>query len=204
MVRSLSGPRARVAFSATFQFDFSCRATLVRVLLLSRLRAILWSLTIVDVAWPPSRSVRWGKCVGDRVCWEGARVSTNVMVRDLVLRAPIVHNSRRLEVVTQRIPIFGVAHVALDTNLVSALHCDGSPRRHAANVDGVALWRRKDGTYPELVHAARSSKYFSRVKRVGVGQLRQRHFSGFWSNHWLNATCDVERSKRGGFGGVKR
>ena len=66
-----------------------------------------------------------------------------------------MHDGRRLEVVAKRLPLFGRAHLApLDTTLVSALHCDGSARRHAADVDGVALSprrRRKEFTYPELV-----------------------------------------------------
>ena len=45
--------------------------------------------------------------------------------------------------------MFGGAQLALDATLVSALHCDGSARPHAANVDGVALVaarRRKELT----------------------------------------------------------
>ena len=75
------------------------------------------------------------------------------MVRDLDLRAPHVHDGRRLEVVAEGLPLFGGAQLALDTTLVSALHCDGSARPHAADVDGVALSprrRRKELTYPEL------------------------------------------------------
>ena len=64
-----------------------------------------------------------------------------------------MHDCRRLEVVAKGLPLFGGAQLALDTTLVSALHCDGSARPHAADVDGVALsprrWR-KELTYPEL------------------------------------------------------
>ena len=67
------------------------------------------------------------------------------MVRDLDLRAPDVHDGRRLEVVAEGLPLFGGAQLALDTTLVSALHCDGSARHHAADR------RRKELTYPEFV-----------------------------------------------------
>ena len=76
------------------------------------------------------------------------------MVRDLDSRAPDVHDGRRLVVVATGLPLFGGAQLALDTTLVSALHCDGSARPHTADVDGVALSprrRRKELTYPELV-----------------------------------------------------
>ena len=75
------------------------------------------------------------------------------MVTDLDLGAPDVHDGRRLEVVAEGLPLFGGAQLALDTTLVSALHCDGSARPHAADVDGVALSprrRRKELTDPEL------------------------------------------------------
>ena len=54
------------------------------------------------------------------------------MVRDLDLRAPDVHDGRRLEVVAEGLPLFGGAQLALDTSLVSALHCDGSARNVVA------------------------------------------------------------------------
>ena len=82
-----------------------------------------------------------------------APVSSNVMVRELDLRAPDVHDGRRLEVVAEGLPDFGGAQLALDTTSASALHCDGSARPHAADIDGVALSprrRRKELTYPEV------------------------------------------------------
>ena len=77
----------------------------------------------------------------------------HVIVRDLDLRAPDVHDGRRLKI-AEGLPLFGRAQLALDTTLASALHCDGSARPHAADVVGVALSprrRRKELTYPELV-----------------------------------------------------
>ena len=84
----------------------------------------------------------------------GARVSSHVMVRGLDLRAPNVHDGRRFEVVAEGLPLFGGAHLAFVSTLVSALHCDGSARPHAADVDGVALpprRRRKELTYPQTL-----------------------------------------------------
>ena len=81
-------------------------------------------------------------------------MATNFMVRDMDLRAPNVHDGRRLEVVADGLPLFGGARLAVDTTLVSPLHCDGTARRHTATVDGVVLGearRRKELTYPELV-----------------------------------------------------
>ena len=90
-----------------------------------------------------------------RVCREaGARVTTNVLVRDLDLPLPVAADNRRLEVVADGLPIFGGSQLALDTTLVCALHCDGSPHTGAADTDGVVLQRarrRKERRYPELV-----------------------------------------------------
>ena len=79
---------------------------------------------------------------------------TNVLVRDLDLVAPNPLDSRRLEVVVDGLPLFGGCQLAVDTTLVCALHCDGSPHGAAADADGVVLQvarRRKERTYPELV-----------------------------------------------------
>ena len=96
-----------------------------------------------------------------RVCREaGARVSTNVFVRDLDTVFHVT-DSRRLEVVADGLPVFGGAQLALDTTLVSALRGDGTARRHAAHRDGVALAEartRKERTYPELGGRRRESK----------------------------------------------
>ena len=89
-----------------------------------------------------------------RICGEaGARVSTNVFVRDLDLLAPNVHDARRLEIVTEGLPLYGGAQLAVDTTLVSAHHCDGTARPGAAHIDGalVVARRRKQRAYPELV-----------------------------------------------------
>ena len=58
----------------------------------------------------------------------GARVATNVLVRDLDLLVPNVHDGRRLEIVAEGLPLFGGVQLVVDTTLVSPLRGDGSPR----------------------------------------------------------------------------
>ena len=89
-----------------------------------------------------------------RVCREaGARVRTNVMVRDLDLWPPLRIDNRRLEVVPDGLPLHGRTQLAIDATLVSALTRDGTASPGADRHDGVALVearRRKERTYPEL------------------------------------------------------
>ena len=173
LLRSQSGPFSGAALSATpSSFPTRIPPHLFRVLLLRRLRLPL----------PPTvRTCRCGRQLDSfghhraacaqsgllarrgfavenavaRVCREaGARVSTNVMVRDLDLLAPQALDGRRLEVVAEGLPLFGGMQLAIDATLVSPLHCDGTARPGAAHIDGVALQvarRRKERTYPELV-----------------------------------------------------
>ena len=61
-----------------------------------------------------------------RVCREaGARVRTNVFVRDLDLLPQGVPYQQRLEVVAEGLPLFHGAQLAIDTTLVSPLRADG-------------------------------------------------------------------------------
>ena len=61
-----------------------------------------------------------------RVCREaGGRVATNLLVRDLYFSVA-VNDARRLEVVVDVLSLHGGAQLAVDTSLVSALHCDGT------------------------------------------------------------------------------
>ena len=89
-----------------------------------------------------------------RICREaGARVSTNIFVRDLDLAPLGGVDGRRLEVVAEGLPVFHGAQLAIDTTLVSPLRADGVPHRQCATSDGAALQaarRRKERTYREL------------------------------------------------------
>ena len=109
--------------------------------------------------------------VAARICREaGGRVTTNVMVRDMDLARPDVHDTRRLEVVVDGLSILGGVQLAVDTTVVSALHANGEARRNAARRDGVALEaarRRKERTYPELT--ARGGRARLIVLGVEVG-----------------------------------
>ena len=53
-------------------------------------------------------------------------VRTNLMVRDMDVPAPNVHDGRRLEVVVDGLPLRGGAQLAIDTTMVCALHRDGT------------------------------------------------------------------------------
>ena len=92
--------------------------------------------------------------VAARVCREaGARVWTNVFVRDMDLAIFDNLDGRRLEVVADGLPVHGGAQVAIDTTMVSPLHSNGVARRGASVKKGLALEaarKRKEMTYPEL------------------------------------------------------
>jgi hypothetical protein len=89
-----------------------------------------------------------------RICREaGARVSTNVMLRDLNLHLPPTDN-RRLEVVANGLPLWQGVQLAVDTTLVSPVSRAGRPQPHCHSTPGAALARarqRKETTYPELL-----------------------------------------------------
>ena len=76
---------------------------------------------------------------GVRICREaGGRVVANAMLREFDLAAPNPRDQRRLEeILVDGLPLFGGAQLAVDTTLVSPLHCDGSPHPRAANEDAV-------------------------------------------------------------------
>ena len=179
LVRSQGGPMAGMSLAAVPSNPHTrIEPQLFRVLLLRRLRLPLPLSSracrcgrLLDVFGHHRASCALAGVLGRRgfavesitarICREaGGRVSTNVLVRDLDLPVP-VNDARRLEVVVDGLPLFGGAQLAVDSTLVSALHCDGSARRGAGDRDGVALVaarRRKERTYPELVrpgHRAR-------------------------------------------------
>jgi len=89
-----------------------------------------------------------------RICREaGARVRTNVCVRDLNVGVLAPTDGRRIEVIADGLPLFHGSQLAVDTTLVSALRRNGQARPGADLRDGVALQaasRRKRETYPEL------------------------------------------------------
>ena len=118
-----------------------------------------------------SRRVYALESVLARICREArGRVRTNLMVRDMDVPAPNVHDGRRLEVVVDGFPLRGGAQLAIDTTMVCALHRDGTPRRQAAECDGVALKaarRKKEATYPELLGPRRRAQLVVIAMEVG-------------------------------------
>ena len=172
MVRSQSGPLSSVPFTA-MPVDRVSRidAEQFRVLLLRRLRLPL-PLSVrtcrcgclLDVLGHHRAACSRSGVLGRRgfavesalaqICREGgARVSTNVMLRDLDISPPQNSDGRRLEVVAEGLTLFGGCQLALDATLVSPLHGDGTQRRGADVTDGAASGEaRKDKarTHPEL------------------------------------------------------
>ena len=172
LIRAQSGPGGGTSFS-TFPSCFLTRidSHLFRVLLLRRLQlplSLAPRLCRCGRPLDPCGHHRAACAVSGvlgrrgfavesaaaRICREGgARVTTNRMIRDMDLGVPIT-DGRRVEVVADGLHLFGGVQLAIDTTLVSTLHCDGSPRRGAAHTDGVTLVaarRRKERTYPEFV-----------------------------------------------------
>ena len=140
---------------------------------------------------PPPSSLRTGWGVGSpltaaRVCREaGARVSTNVMLRDLDLLPQDRPDARRLEVVAGGLLHLG-AQLAIDTTMVSPLRRDGVSRPRSMTVDGASLettksW--KERRYPEL------SGQFGRARLVVLvgtdGQKKLETSCGTWRKRKL-------------------
>ena len=127
--------------------------------------------------------------VAARICREGgARVVTNMMVRDMDLAAPNPNDSRRLEIVADGLPLFGGAQLAIDTTLVSVLHCDGSARARVAHVDSAAVAvarRRKERTYPELVGQRARTRLVVLAGEIG----------GRWSGETRSFLCQLAKAK---------
>ena len=69
----------------------------------------------------------------------GKRAHVTRTVRDLEITEHSRQDRRRFEVVVEGLAVFGGSLLAFDTTLVSVLQRDGSVRRKADQVDGVAL-----------------------------------------------------------------
>ena len=84
-------------------------------------------------------------------------MSTNYFIRDLNIDS-LVADGRRLEVVANNLPLWGGAQLAIDTTLVSPVGSNSTPIPNAHVLDGLAsrrARRRKESTYPELLHSDR-------------------------------------------------
>ena len=207
MVRSQAGPNAGVALSTCPSSPLTrIDSPLFRVLLQRRLSLPLpLSKRICGCGLPNdafghhraacARTGMLGRrgvpleSAAARICREaGGRVATNLHVRDMDLGIPNAADSRRLEVVVDGLPLHGGVQLAIDTTLVSAVKGDGSPRRGAADRDGVALAnarRRKMRTYPELVGAGARARLVVLALEVG----------GRWSSEASNFVKLLARAR---------
>ena len=88
------------------------------------------------------------ECAAAQICHEaGAKVTTIVHVRDILVAVFNNLDGRRLEVVADGLTLWHGAQLAIDTTLVSPLHRDGSARARAADHNGgvlVEARRRKE------------------------------------------------------------
>ena len=110
-----------------------------------------------------------------RVCREaGGRVSCTVFVRDLDVGVPVAGDGR--------LPLFHGAQLAVDVTMVSALWCDGTPHRRAAEEDG---GRREERTYPGLT--GRFGRARLVVLACGVG--------GRWPEEMSNLHLQLAKAK---------
>ena len=139
-LRSQSGPLAGAGLMATPSHDATrIDPHLFRVLLLSRLHLIcLCPLSLapagvavhsIRLATTAQRAVEFWADGGlqlralahEFAMRGGARVSTDLHVRDLDILAPEVHDGRRIEIIAEGLPLFGGAQLAVDLGFCSSL-----------------------------------------------------------------------------------
>ena len=139
---------------------------------------------------------RWKAQLPECAERQGGRVATNLFVRDMDLGVPNAHDTRRLEVVADGLPLFGGVQLAVDTTLVSAIQGDGQPQRGAADRDGVALKRarrKKETTYPELVQPGSRARLVLALEVGGRWSQEARTFVAVARRgpHQVGAACDA-------------
>ena len=125
------------------------------------------------------------ECAAAQVYREaGARVATNVFVRDMDLATFNALDGRRLEIVADGLTLWRGAQLAVD------LRRDGSPKPRAANHDGAALEaarRKKETTYPELAGEGGRARLVVLAAEVGGRwnvETAQFLALAHWSRRW--------------------
>ena len=115
------------------------------------------------------------------MCREGgARVRTNVFVRDMDLAQHDHADGRRLEVVADGLPLFGGSQLAIDTTMVSLLRCSHQKM--------VKPWRRPAD--------AKSERTLSLLeKRAGRVLSSWRQVGGRWSDETADFLCQLAWAK---------
>ena len=84
----------------------------------------------------------------------GARVRTNVFLRDAAVSNIDPSDGRRIEIVASGLPLHHGTPIAVDTTLISPLHSNGRPFPNAHLRAGASFGRAirsKHASYPELV-----------------------------------------------------
>ena len=88
----------------------------------------------------------------------GARVQTDVLLRNTDLPGLAANDGRMLEIIATGLPLHRGVPLGVDSTMGAPLHANGLPHTNAADTDGVAIARlesRKRTTYPELVNSSR-------------------------------------------------
>ena len=141
-----------------------------------------------------------------RMCLEaGARVATNVLLRDVNVGLPLA-DSRRIEVLANGLPLWQGAEVAVDTTLVCPLTCSGETRPGTEREPGLALQtaanRKRRAVYPELLAAKRCELCPAAYPRRG-GRERQTAWKPLVGGPDGTMTCrrkKVRENKKNGLG----
>ena len=121
-----------------------------------------------------------------RVCREaGGRVTLNVMVRDMDLAVPHAHDTRRLEIVADGLPLFGGTQLDIDTTLVSAtVQQDAVPLTGMVLLSSQPDARRSEPTPNSLDHTLSLDWWF------WLGEV-----GGRWSDETQSFLCQLGRAK---------
>ena len=136
-----------------------------------------------------------------RVCREaGARVSTNVMMRDMDLLPLDRPDTRRLEVVADGLPLHHGAQLAIDTTMVSPLRRNGAPRPRSTTVDGASLETaraRKERRHPELSGQKEGPVLLSSLAKLEDGGPRKHGIScDTWPKQQLVGNLSFSNEER--------
>ena len=115
-----------------------------------------------------------------RICREGgARVRTNVLVRDLNIGNVDIEDGRRIEVIAEGLPLYNGRQIAIDATLISTLTREGRPHHHSDDTDGAALneaRRKKERHYSDIVTSQRCHLLVAGIETGGRWEIE---FSNF-------------------------
>lgn len=147
----------------------------------------------------------------------GARVQTDVLLRNTNLLGIAANDGRQLEVVATGLPLYRGVPLGVDCTMVAPLHADGRPWEHADTTDAVAIRRGerdKVRKYPELVNNGRlrlttlatetggrwSSncvtivRLLAKAKARSAPEEKQARVAAGWANRWWNLLAVTGRN----------